>query len=115
MAIQPVDKDYLVLHFAEFSVEEESRVTALNDTALLFVDEGVFGTKARYALALMIAHMLKLSQLQGSGAADSVSVGNVSEHYSTPQIKSSMGLTTYGQMFETIAKQKSVCSRSLFI
>jgi hypothetical protein len=115
MAIQPVDKDYLVLHFAEFSVEEESRITALNETALLFVNEGVFGSKSRYALALMIAHLLKLSQLQGSGAVDSISVGNVSEHYSTPQIKSSMGLTTYGQMFETIARQKSACYRQLFI
>lgn len=116
MAIQPVTKEYLVLHFEEFSAVDHDRVDALNETALLFVDEGVFGTKARYALALMVAHMLKTSAMSGvGGPIQSQSVGDISESFAVPQIKSSLQSTAYGQEYLRIARQKSVCARPLFI
>lgn len=115
MAIQPVDKAFLTLHFEEFANVEADRIDQLNTTAALFVDEGVFGTKARYALALFIAHMLKVSMMKGSGGVTWASAGGVSESYATPDIKNSMHLTSYGQEYERIARKKSVCNRPLFI
>jgi len=63
------DREFLILHFPEFDTEQvtESRVRALNDTANIYVNEGVFGVSYRYALALFIAHILKLSQNEGNG------------------------------------------------
>lgn len=116
MAIEAVTKEYLVLHFEEFSAVDSERIDSLNETALLFVDEGVFGTKARYALALMVAHLLKTSAMEGvGGAIQSQSVGELSESFAVPQIKSSLQSTAYGQEYLRIARQKSVCSRPLFV
>lgn len=114
MSIAAVTKDYLVLHFSEFAAEEETRIDALNETALLFVDENVFGTKSRYVLALVIAHMLKMSAMQGTGNITSISVGDVSESYASGEVKDSFDLTSYGRQYKTIAKQKSICARPLY-
>jgi len=116
MAIEPVDKEYLVLHFAEFANEDPERIDALNATASLFVEEGVFGSKTRYALALFIAHLLKISQNQGAGGAlTGQSVGDLSEQFAAPNSKTSLGLTSYGQEYLRIARQKSLGIRPLYV
>jgi hypothetical protein len=116
MAIEAVNKEYLVLHFAEFADVDPERITALNETALLFVEEGVFGTKSRYALALMIAHMLKVSSFEGAGGPIiSQSVGDLSETFAAPQGKSGLENSSYGQEYMRIARQKSVAFRPLFV
>lgn len=107
-----VDKDYLILHFPEFSSVDATRVTNLNPTALLYVSEDCFGTAAKYALALMIAHILKLGEQAGSGPIKSEKVGDLSRSYGGLNI-SNWALTSYGQEFEMLAKMK--CRGKMYV
>lgn len=107
-----VDKTYLVTHFPEFSDVDEARITALNDTAKLYMNEDCFGDAAQYALALMIAHILKLGEQAGSGPVTSEKVGDLSRGYAKPSI-SNWALTSYGQEFEMLAKMK--CRGKMFV
>lgn len=105
MAVTPVDKEYLTLHFSEFASDEilESRVRSLNDTAELFLAESVLGTKTRYARMLFIAHMLKLSINEGNGAVTSRKVGDLSESYAQPMSDEALQQTGYGKaLFDLI-------------
>jgi hypothetical protein len=116
MSIEAVTKDYLVLHFAEFSGEDSARIDDLNATALLFVSEEVYGAKARYALMLFIAHLLKMSANNGAGGAiQSQSVGDLAETFAVPTSLNSLENTSYGQEFLKITKQKSAGIRPLFV
>lgn len=116
MSIEAVTKEYLVTLFSEFVNSDSERVIALNDVALLFVEEGVFGDKSRYALACMIAHMLKMSDMQGvGGPVIAHSVGDISESFARPdKVDSTLSLTSYGQEYRRIARQKSAAIRQRF-
>ena len=46
----------------EYSNIDSERFNALRDTACEFVNEKVFGSKAKYATALYIAHILKVGR-----------------------------------------------------
>lgn len=99
MAVTPVDKEYLVLHFKEFDTSDilESRVKSLNDTAALFLSESVLGTRTRYARMLYIAHTLKLSINDGAGAVTSRKVGDLAESYAAPMSDQGLKQTAYGR------------------
>lgn len=107
-----VDKAYLVIHFPEFSDVDDARITALNDTAKLYMNEDCFGDAAQYALALMIAHILKLSEQAGSGPVTSEKVGDLARSYGKLNI-SNWALTSYGAEFEILAKMK--CRGKMFV
>jgi hypothetical protein len=107
-----VDKAYLVLHFPEFSDVDETRITSLNPTGLLYVSEDCFGDAAQYALALIIAHIIKLGEQAGSGPLKSEKVGDLSRSYGDIKI-SDWSLTSYGAEFEMLAKMK--CRGKMFV
>jgi hypothetical protein len=119
MAVEAVDKDYLILHFSEFAGEDAERIASLGvEAASIYgVDESVFGPAARYALACLVAHMLKLSSLQGAGGAiTALSVGDISESFATPSgTENSLMLTSYGQEYRRIARSKSAAFRPRFV
>ena len=106
MAVDKVDKAYLVLHFTEFSGDEitEERVTALNYTAELFLAESVLGNKTRYARMLFIAHLLKVSIYQENGAVTSRKVGDLSESYANPMNSEALQQTGYGKELANLIK-----------
>lgn len=101
-----VDKDYLTLHFPEFSGVDEQRVLDLNPTGLLYVDEDYFGDAAQYALCLIIAHILKLGEQAGSGPIKSEKVGDLARSYGEIRI-SDWALTSYGAEFVMKAKERA--------
>lgn len=112
MAVTPVDKEYLTLHFKEFDTDEtnEVKLSALNDTAAMFLAESVLGDKTRYARLLFIAHMLKMSINEGNGPVVSRKVGDLAESYANPFSGSAGGFmgglkqTGYGQALEELIR-----------
>jgi hypothetical protein len=106
-----VDKAYLILHFPEFSDVDETRINDLNATARLYVSE-CFGDAEKYALALMIAHILKLGDMAGLGPVKSEKVGDLSRSYGELKV-SDWALTSYGQQYEGLAKDR--CRGTKFV
>jgi len=110
MAVTPVDKEYLVLHFNEFNTDEftETRISALNDTAALFLAESVLGDMTRYARMLFIAHVLKISINEGNGPVVSRKVGDLAESYANQFSGGAAGFmgglnqTGYGQALKEL-------------
>lgn len=102
-----VDKEYLILHCAEFSKESEGRIDDLNATAELLINEGVFGDMTRYARMLYIAHLLKLSLLQGSGNVTAEKVGDLSRSYASPADGAVLSMTSYGVELKKIQRIKA--------
>lgn len=115
MAVTPVDKEYLVLHYKEFDTDDllESRVLALNETAALFLAEGVLGTQTRYARMLFIAHTLKLSMTDGAGAVTSRKVGDLAESYAAPMSDEGSKQTAYGRQLQDMI-QRAGLRRAVF-
>lgn len=113
MATTPVDKDYLTLHFAEFSTIGEARILDLNTTAALMINENIFGDMTRYARMLYIAHMLKLSEMAGRGNVTSEKVGDLARSYGTPTGTSALSATTYGTELRRVMRIKR--AGSLFV
>lgn len=106
-----VNKAYLILHFPEFSDVDEARITALNPTGLLYVGD-CFGDAAQYALALIIAHILKLGEQSGSGPIKSEKVGDLARSYGDLKI-SDWALTSYGAEYEMLAKTR--CRGQMYV
>lgn len=104
---EAVTKAYLVLHFAEFADETEIRITDLNETAELLIKESVFGDMTRYARMLYIAHLLKLSLLQGSGGVTAEKVGDLSRSYASPADGAVLSMTSYGVELKKIQRIKA--------
>ena len=102
-----VDKEYLVLHCAEFAGENEGRINDLNETAELVVNEGVFGVMTRYARMLYIAHLLKLSLLQGSGSVTAEKVGDLSRSHASPAEGPILSMTSYGVELKKLQRIKA--------
>jgi len=106
MTVALVTKEYLVAHFPEFNSADETRIGTLNDTAARHASESVFGDDTRYARMLIIAHLMKLGDLQGSGAVVSEKVGDLARSYASPSQKD-FAQTSYGQQFDELARRKA--------
>lgn len=72
--------------FEEFTKVPEAKLLAYFDIATTRVPETVWGNNTKYATALLTAHMLTASGVQGSGASGGVltqaSVGDLSRSFS---------------------------------
>ena len=107
-----VTVEYLGYVAPEYAHIDAERFNALRDIASEFVNEKVFGEKAKYATALYIAHILKVGERQGiSGSVISERVGDISRSYSDPNSNASYGKsgledTSYGKQF--VAVRRSV-------
>jgi len=104
-----VTKQYLGYIAPEFASVDDERFNALKATAEEFVNEDLFKTRTNYAVALYIAHMLKIGQGQGvTGEISERRVGEVSEKYQTSisTITGSTGLsqTSYGKQYLEVRK-----------
>lgn len=109
MAVALVDKQYLIAHFPEFSDTtkySEERIGMLNETASRYASESAFGSDTRYARMLIIAHLMKLGDLQGSGAVVSEKVGDLARSYASPS-QDNFAQTSYGQAFDELARRKA--------
>jgi len=104
---EAVDRDYLILHCAEFAEADKGRVLDLNATAELVINEGVFGDMTRYARMLYIAHLLKVSLLQGGGNVTAEKVGDLSRSYAAPADAMGLSMTSYGVEFKKIQRMKA--------
>lgn len=104
---ETVDKEYLLLHCAEFAQETEGRIDDLNNTAELVINEDVFGDLTRYARMLYIAHLLKLSDMQGSGSVTAEKVGDLSRSFAAPSDQDIMSMTSYGVELKKIQRIKA--------
>ena len=101
MALPTVDYTYLVSIFPELTnIIPSAVVDALNPIGALWVSESVFGndTRAKYALALAIAHEFTLGQRNGGGPVTSDRIGDLATAYAAlPVDKGHLQQTTYGQ------------------
>lgn len=107
--VTPVDKEYLVLLFPEFenaTKYSEARIEALDEMASIYASEAGFGDDTRHARRLIIAHFLKLADLQGAGAVVSEKVGDLARSYASPG-QEKFAQTSYGKEFEELAKRKA--------
>ena len=99
-----ITKAQLIATFPEFANVTEAQVTAVNVHAALFVDSSAFGEAEEYGLMLMIAHILKFSELSGGNTVLSESVGELSRSYGNPQTQGYLGMTGYGRMFMELVR-----------
>lgn len=101
MALPTVDYTYLTSIFPELAnIIPSAVVDALNPIGALWVAESVFGTgdRAKYALALSIAHEFTLGQRLGGGPVTSDKIGDLATAYAAlPVDKGHLQQTTYGQ------------------
>ncbi len=104
-----ITKQYLGYVAPEYANVDDERFVAIRATAEEFVDEKLFKTRTNYAVALYVAHMLKLGDGQGAtGQIIERKVGDVSEKYQTSKngVGDQTGLsqTTYGKQYLQVRK-----------
>ncbi len=98
-----IDRSYLSSVAPEFNCIDSGRLETLNTVADCWISETVFGDCAKYAKALVIAHMANVGDLHGKGAVSSESVGDLSRSYATPK-SDYWNLTSYGSEFLRLAQ-----------
>lgn len=92
------------LVYTEFAAESDDRLNAVSDQARFYVNEGVFGTRAGYALALYTAHLLTLMRRGASGPLTMEKVGDLTNQYAQPTITAKdLNVTAYGAQFSKLA------------
>lgn len=104
-----VTKQYLGYIAPEYSSIDDERFNALKEIAEEFVDETLFKTRTNYAVALYIAHILKIGEGQGTtGEVVSRTVGDVNERYQTmiqsPTGNTGLSQTSYGRQYLEVRK-----------
>lgn len=105
-----VTKTFITAIASEFANESESRISTLVGIAENFVNTGIFGAKADYAVALYVCHMLALDKMKGGGAVAEKRLGKIAKKFHAPgtgsKNYSDLRLTSYGAQF--LAVQRSV-------
>jgi hypothetical protein len=95
---------YLGYIAPEYGHIDAERFAALKSIAETFIDEKVFGNTTSYAVALYIAHMLKLGERTGNGAVTSERVGDISRTYDSGT--RGLGETSYGRLFLEVRRSR---------
>jgi hypothetical protein len=90
--------------FPELTGTPEPVVTALSDVALNYVSEGVFQRASQYALALVVAHFVKLDQMAGGGSVTMDKVGDIQTQQAALPTDVAMKMTSYGIRFLELAR-----------
>lgn len=91
----------------EFASESSERVGIFIEYARLFVSESKYGDRAKFAIILYTAHLLTLSNREGSGGAITAEkVGDLQRSYSTtPKAEDyDLSQTSYGGMVLQLRK-----------
>jgi hypothetical protein len=107
MAEVTVDSTYLFSIFPELSAVPVAVINALNPVARFYVSASLFGDAAQYAMALIIAHFIKLDQLKGMGPTTSDRVGALATSFQALPTEQAMGMTSYGLRFLEFARMIS--------
>lgn len=94
----------------EYSTMTVSELSILTTEAEKEVSEKCFGDKTEHAVALLVAHMLKIAERNGtSGQITMEKVGRLERQYSDlEEVIDSLQSTTYGLEFIRLRKQNVV-------
>ena len=101
-----VDITFLGAVAPEYANFDETRFGILLPIAQSFVNYDLWGDSADYGVALMLAHMIKMSEREGqSGAVSSEKIGNYSANYAhNLQKNEELKATSYGLEFLRVRK-----------
>ena len=90
----------------EYVSLDAARFAILLPIAEEFIDDTLWGDKADYGVAMILAHMVKVSERNGKGGAvSSEKIGNYAVTYADNlQHDSELGSTSYGQEYLRVRK-----------
>lgn len=100
-----ISLSYFIIVCPEFAAIDPAVFAIFVNEAKEYVNVKVWGAKAKYALALFTAHLLKLKAPGSlSGAASSSKVGDLQRTYASPNSSDNLSNTTYGVLFVQLRK-----------